>query len=100
MALAAIAWQPQAHGAEFDGHGGRTMGTAGDFVDRLFAIVGRPDGKLVNLCPGPSPDSRCSRTEADHLPCAGARVMPLRGLEYARGRHGDAGIGRGSDQDD
>lgn len=55
------------------------MGTIGDSADRLFAIVGREDGKLVNLCAGPSPDGRCPRTDAGQLPCAGARVMPLRG---------------------
>jgi hypothetical protein len=55
------------------------MGTTGDSADRLFAIVSRQDGKLTNLCPGPSPDGWCSRTEAGQLPCAGARVLPLRG---------------------
>jgi hypothetical protein len=55
------------------------MGTTGDSAERLFAIVGRQHGKLVNLCPGPSPHGRCSRTGAGQLPCAGARVMPLRG---------------------
>jgi hypothetical protein len=50
-----------------------------DPADRLFAIVSRQDGKLVNLCPGPSPDGLCSRAETGQVPCAGARVMPLRG---------------------
>jgi hypothetical protein len=47
--------------------------------DRLFAIVSRLNGKLVNLCPGPSPDGRCSRAETGQVPCADARVVPLRG---------------------
>jgi hypothetical protein len=55
------------------------MGTRGDSSERLFAIVDRQDGKLVNLCPGPSPDGRCSRAETGEVPCAGARVVPMRG---------------------
>ena len=50
-----------------------------DPADRLFAIVSRPDGKLVNLCPGPSVDGRCSKDGTGLVPCAGARVVPLRG---------------------
>jgi hypothetical protein len=59
--------------------GGRTMGSTGDSADRLFAIVSRPDGKLMNLCPGPAPDGRCASAERGEVPCAGARVVPLRG---------------------
>jgi hypothetical protein len=55
------------------------MTTIGDSVARLFAIVSRQDGKLVDLCPGPSPDGRCPRAEAGQVPCAGERVVPLRG---------------------
>jgi hypothetical protein len=79
MALAANLCQPQDHGTEFDGDGGRTMGTTGDSAERIFTIVSRWDGKLMNLCSGPSPDGRCSRADRGELPCAGARVVPLRG---------------------
>lgn len=50
-----------------------------DPADRLFAIVSGQDGKLVNLCPGPFQDGDCSRAETGPVPCAGARVVPLRG---------------------
>ena len=55
------------------------MRTRNDPADRLFAIVSNQDGKLVNLCPGPSPDGECASAANGLVPCAGARVMPLRG---------------------
>jgi hypothetical protein len=55
------------------------MGTTGDSAERLFAIVGRRHRKLTNLCQGPSPDGQCPRAYAGELPCAGARVVPMRG---------------------
>ena len=55
------------------------MDTMADSADRLFEIIGVQDGKLRNLCPGPSPGGLCSRTEMGPVPCAGARVVPLRG---------------------
>jgi hypothetical protein len=63
MPLAAAVRQPHAQRAEFDDHRGRTMENIGDCADRLFAIVRRPNGKLMNLCQGPSPSGRCSRAE-------------------------------------
>lgn len=50
-----------------------------DSSERLFAIVRRPGGHLDNLCPGPLPDGTCARVESGTLPCAGERVIPLRG---------------------
>lgn len=55
------------------------MGTTADSAERLFAIVSRRDGTLMNLCAGPSPHGRCSRVERGEIPCAGARVIPMRG---------------------
>jgi len=55
------------------------MENIGDSADRLFAIVSRPNGKLMNLCQGPSLIGRCSRAETGEVPCAGARVVPMRG---------------------
>jgi hypothetical protein len=50
-----------------------------DSTDRLFGIVGQRNPCLVNLCPGPSADGDCPQAVADELPCAGKRVIPLRG---------------------
>jgi hypothetical protein len=57
------------------------MGIKGDAADRVFGIVGLGGGKLVNLCPGPSADGRCSRAGTGQLPCAGHRVLPLHGTK-------------------
>lgn len=48
-------------------------------TDRLFGIVGPPNRRLENLCPGPSADGDCPQAVDDVLPCAGKRVIPLRG---------------------
>jgi hypothetical protein len=55
------------------------MGSRADSAERLFAIVSRRDCTLMNLCPGPSPDGRCSKAERGEVPCAGARVIPMWG---------------------
>lgn len=55
------------------------MTDAADQADRLFAIVSGPDREIENLCPGPTPDGRCPKADAGRVPCAGARVVPLRG---------------------
>jgi hypothetical protein len=55
------------------------MGSRADSAERLFAIVSRRDGTLLNLCPGPSPDGGCSKAERGDVPCAGARVISMRG---------------------
>jgi hypothetical protein len=50
-----------------------------DNEERLFAIVGQHDHHLANLCPGPSASGDCSRIGRGVVPCAGARVVPMRG---------------------
>lgn len=50
-----------------------------DSSDRLFAIVGQREHRLANLCPGPSASGDCTRAGPGVLPCAGARVVPVRG---------------------
>jgi hypothetical protein len=50
-----------------------------DSTDRLFGIVGHRNPRLLDLCPGPTADDHCPQVEAGVLPCAGKRVIPLRG---------------------
>jgi hypothetical protein len=50
-------------------------------ADRMFAIVGHPEGHLENLCPGPSSAGLCPQAAGGQLPCAGHRVVPLTGAE-------------------
>jgi hypothetical protein len=50
-----------------------------DATDRLFGIVGQRDPRLRELCPGPTVDDHCPQAVAGVLPCAGKRVVPLRG---------------------
>ena len=57
------------------------MRGAKDPPDRLFAITGRGAGHLDDLCPGPSADGTCPQAAGNHLPCAGARVIPLTGTD-------------------
>lgn len=46
---------------------------------QLFGIVGQRTPRLVDLCPGPAADTHCPQAVSDVLPCAGRRVIPLRG---------------------
>lgn len=55
------------------------MARRADHSEHLFAIVDRLDGRLVDLCSGPVADGGCPRSEAGAPPCAGHRVIPMRG---------------------
>jgi hypothetical protein len=57
------------------------MHRTADSPDRMIAIVGRPEGHLENLCPGPSAAGTCPQAAGGPLPCAGARVVPLTGTD-------------------
>lgn len=55
------------------------MTTSRQRPDRLFAIVDGQDRSLLDLCTGPDDEGHCARRAPGAVPCAAARVVPLRG---------------------